>query len=65
VFESLFLLAATSFAAAPATPADVPKVGELAPDFTMADQDGRFVTRDSLRGKTFVLGFYPKDFTGG
>lgn len=43
----------------------VPKVGEPAPDFSIPDQDGRLVTRDSLRGKRVLFAFYPKDFTGG
>jgi|SoiMethySBSTD1v2_1073268.scaffolds.fasta_scaffold537463_2 peroxiredoxin Q/BCP len=43
----------------------VPKVGDPAPDFTVQDQDGRTITRDSLRGRKVVLAFYPKDFTGG
>ena len=41
------------------------KVGEVAPDFTLPDQDGRPVTLSSLRGKVVVLYFYPKDFTSG
>ena len=44
---------------------ELPKVGAPAPDFSLADQDGCFVTRDSLHGKTVVLAFYPKDFTPG
>jgi peroxiredoxin Q/BCP len=44
---------------------DVPKPGEPAPDFSLPDQDGRTVTRDSLRGRRVVLAFYPKDFTPG
>jgi len=41
------------------------KVGEVAPDFTLPNQDGKLVTLSSLRGKIVVLYFYPKDFTSG
>jgi len=41
------------------------KVGEVAPDFTLPDQDGRPVMLSSLRGRVVVLYFYPKDFTTG
>lgn len=49
---------------------DVPKpsflkVGQLAPDFNTPDQDGKLVSLSSLRGKTVVLYFYPKDLTPG
>lgn len=42
------------------------KVDELAPDFTLPDQDGLSVTLSSYRGKSnVVLFFYPKDFSPG
>jgi peroxiredoxin Q/BCP len=41
------------------------KVGDLAPDFTLPNQDGKPLTLSSLRGKLVVLYFYPKDFTSG
>jgi peroxiredoxin Q/BCP len=41
------------------------KVGEVAPDFTLPNQDGKPVTLSSLRGKIVILYFYPKDFTSG
>lgn len=44
---------------------DLPKVGAAVPDFKMADQDGRLITAASLKGKRYLLAFYPKDFTGG
>ena len=61
------LFAIPSHPADPSTaPADeAPKVGALAPDFLLIDQDGRYITRDSLRGKRVLLAFYPKDFTPG
>ena len=41
------------------------KVGDLAPDFTLPDQDGNPVSLSSLRGKRVVIYFYPKDDTPG
>lgn len=40
-------------------------VGELAPDFTLQNQDGENVTLSQYRGKNVVLYFYPKDMTPG
>ncbi len=45
-----------------------PKVGEMAPDFTVAVVDGDTeteLTLSELRGETVVLVFYPKDSTPG
>jgi peroxiredoxin Q/BCP len=39
--------------------------GDLAPDFTLPDQDGHPVSLSGLRGKTVVLYFYPKADTPG
>jgi peroxiredoxin Q/BCP len=39
--------------------------GQLAPDFTLNDQDGRPVTLSQFRGSAVVLYFYPKDATPG
>ena len=39
--------------------------GEPAPDFTLPSDSGETVTLSSLRGKTIVLFFYPKDDTPG
>ncbi len=41
------------------------KPGDLAPDFTLPDQDGHEVTLSSLRGAPVVLYFYPKADTPG
>ncbi|WP_034591902.1 peroxiredoxin [Hamadaea tsunoensis] len=41
-------------------------VGDVAPDFTLADQNGEQVTLSAFRGeKVVVLYFYPKDETAG
>ena len=39
------------------------QAGEPAPDFALPDQDGNEVNLESLRGKRFVLVFYPSDFS--
>lgn len=43
----------------------MPAVGELAPDFELPDATGTPIRLSSLRGKTVVLYFYPKDMTPG
>ena len=40
-------------------------VGELAPDFRAVDAAGKTITRASMKGKSFVLYFYPQDDTPG
>ena len=42
---------------------DAVRTGDTAPDFTLPDQTGRPVTLRSLRGRTVVLYFYPRDHT--
>jgi peroxiredoxin Q/BCP len=44
---------------------DMPQVGDLAPDFTLATDDGGSLTLSTLRGRPVVLYFYPKDDTSG
>jgi thioredoxin-dependent peroxiredoxin len=41
------------------------ETGQLAPDFTLPDQDGEAVSLASLRGRKVVLYFYPKADTPG
>ncbi len=60
----LALLALLALLAAPALAAV--GVGDMAPDFTLKDQDGKDVKLSDFRGKKNVLlAFYPKDFTSG
>ncbi len=40
------------------------KVGDMAPDFMLKNQDNEDVTLSALRGKPVVLVFYPLDFSG-
>jgi peroxiredoxin Q/BCP len=45
--------------------AELPKVGSLAPDFTLLSQEGEPIQLSKQRGKWVVLYFYPKDMTPG
>ena len=45
--------------------ASVPSVGSLAPEFSLASQEGTPVILKDYRGKWLVLYFYPKDFSSG
>ena len=45
--------------------ADLPKVGDVAPDFTLPSQEGTSVHLSKLRGQWVVLYFYPKYMTPG
>ena len=51
------------FAAAHA--ADVPQVGQAAPEFSLPSQEGGQVSLKDFRGQWVVLYFYPKDMTQG
>ena len=65
ILTTVILIAAASGEKAVTTP-DTLKVGMIAPDFTLKDEEG--VERnlsDYLGKKSVVLAFYPKDFTGG
>lgn len=39
--------------------------GDIAPDFTAKNQDGKSLSLNGLRGKKVILYFYPKDDTPG
>ncbi len=41
------------------------QIGDLAPDFTLPDQNGDLLTLSSLKGQRVVVYFYPKDDTPG
>ena len=43
----------------------MPAEGDVAPDFTLPDQDGNEVSLADLRGETVVLYFYPRADTPG
>ena len=39
--------------------------GELVPKFELEDADGKLVKSSELKGKKYVVYFYPRDFTPG
>ena len=43
----------------------LPKIGNLAPKFTLKNQDGKKIALKDLVGKNVVLYFYPKALTPG
>lgn len=45
--------------------ANPPKVGDIAPDFTLPNEAGEQVSLSQFRGKRVILYFYPKDDTPG
>jgi peroxiredoxin Q/BCP len=47
------------------TPAVELKVGDMAPDFSLAGSDGRTHKLTDYRGRSVVLAWFPKAFTGG
>jgi thioredoxin-dependent peroxiredoxin len=61
------LLPAAVFACMVAIPAsgDELKIGDKAPDFKMVGSDGKTYSLADLKGKTVVLAWFPKAFTGG
>ena len=41
------------------------KVGDMAPDFALPGSDGKIHKLSEYKGKTVVLAWFPKAFTGG
>ena len=41
------------------------KAGDRAPDFSLPGSDGKTYSLPQLKGKTVVLAWFPKAFTGG
>ncbi len=39
--------------------------GETVPDFALKDAEGKVIKKSDLKGKKYVVYFYPKDFTPG
>ena len=61
-------LAFSAVATAPAAAEDtvVLKVGDAAPDFSLAGTDGKTYTLSEFKGKkSVILAFFPKAFTPG
>lgn len=40
-------------------------VGDDVPDFSLKDAEGKIVKKSDLKGKKYLVYFYPKDFTPG
>jgi cytochrome oxidase Cu insertion factor (SCO1/SenC/PrrC family) len=55
---------AAAQAPAPATPTEL-KVGDTAPAFALQGSDGKIHKLSDYKGKTVVLAWFPKAFTGG
>ena len=64
---ALVTMASAAHAQAPvAAPSAVElKAGDKAPDFSLVGTDGKTYKLSELRGKTVVLAWFPKAFTGG
>lgn len=39
--------------------------GDDVPDFSLTDAEGKIVKKSDLKGKKYIIYFYPKDFTPG
>jgi peroxiredoxin Q/BCP len=63
--KRMLLLLCTVFLFTTAAMAQELKVGDMAPDFTLQASDGHTYSLSKLRGKTVVLAWFPKAFTGG
>lgn len=59
------LVAGLAAATLTQTPAVELKVGDLAPNFTLAGSDGKTHKLSDYKGKAVVLAWFPKAFTGG
>ena len=68
-FLSACAVAALGVTAAAQTPAPQAgpelKVGDPAPDFSLPGSDGKIHKLAEYKGKTVVLAWFPKAFTGG
>ena len=59
------LVAGLAAATLTQTPAVELKVGDPAPNFTLAGSDGKTHKLSDYKGKAVVLAWFPKAFTGG
>ena len=59
-----FAAALSAQGTAPQNPAEL-KVGDTAPAFALQGSDGKIDKLSDYKGKTVVLAWFPKAFTGG
>jgi thioredoxin-dependent peroxiredoxin len=64
-FASVVLLVVAALAYAQGGPEKELKPGDQAPAFSLPGSDGKTHTLAELKGKTVVLAWFPKAFTGG
>ncbi len=62
---ALLCVAGLAMAAAQGSAPVELKPGDKAPDFSLPGTDGKTHKLSDYRGKTVVLAWYPKAFTGG
>lgn len=65
VFRFAAALAVAVACSAQPTAAQELKVGDRAPDFSLPGSDGKTYSLSQLKGRTVVLAWFPKAFTGG
>jgi thioredoxin-dependent peroxiredoxin len=63
-FLSALILPVLLAMAAPVHAAEL-KVGDVAPDFSLQGSDGKTHKLSEMKGKTVVVAWFPKAFTGG
>jgi thioredoxin-dependent peroxiredoxin len=61
----LMLMAVAVAGLVPLNASGLPAAGSPAPDFRLADNEGKQLSLSDLSGKWVVLYFYPKNFTSG
>ena len=64
-FASIVLLAVAAFAYAQGGSDKELNAGDQAPAFSLPGSDGKTHSLADLKGKTVVLAWFPKAFTGG
>ncbi len=64
-FAGVVLLAIAAYAYAQGGPEKELKAGDQAPAFSLPGSDGKTHSLADLKGKTVVLAWFPKAFTGG
>jgi peroxiredoxin Q/BCP len=65
IILTLILVLLGGILAAEAADAAALEVGQPAPAFELPGSDGKTYSLEGLRGKTVVIAWFPKAFTGG